>query len=156
VELVIANVVAVLGKYVLDKGAEFISEGKQAAADAAQKLFDAVMERLKADPANAGNADRFETNPDGYQAPVTDALKDEVAKDPDFGAQLQALLDQLTAAAPGTVQQIVSGSGAAASDHSAAAGQGGAAAAGDHATAYVGGPPPAPRPPDPATPDPEH
>jgi hypothetical protein len=155
VELLVANVVAVLGKYVIDKGAEFINEGKQAAADAAQKLFDAVMERLKADPASSGNADRFKTNPDGYSVPVTDALKDEVKEDPDFGAQLQALYDQLTAAAPGTVQQIVSGSGAAATDHSAAAGAGGAAAAGSGATAYVGSTPPPPRPPESATPDPE-
>jgi hypothetical protein len=154
-ELVIANVVAVLGKYVIDKGAEFINEGKEAAADAARQLFDAVMDRLKSDPAGARNADGFEKNPEGYSAPVEDALKEEVKADPDFGVQLQALMDQLTAAAPGTIQQIVSGSGAAAAQDSVAAGAGGAAAMGAGATAYVGWtPPPARAPDEPPAPDP--
>jgi hypothetical protein len=153
-ELVIANVVAVLGKYVIDKGAEFINEGKQAAADAARQLFDAVMDRLKADPAEAKNAERFETNPEGYKAPVNDAIVEEVKRDPAFGAQLEALLEQLTAAAPGTIQQIVSGSGAAAAQGSVAAGAGGAAAMGPGATAYVGTTPPPPRAPD-GPPDPQ-
>jgi len=154
-DLVIANVVAVLGKYAIDKGAALINEGKQAAADAARQIYDAVMDRLKADPAEAKTAERFETDPDGYKAPVKDALTEAVQADPTFGDQLQSLLAQLEEAAPGTLQQIVSGSGAAAANSSVAAGAGGAAAMGAGATAYVGGTPPPPRPPDkPADPPP--
>jgi hypothetical protein len=89
-----AAVVTVLGKYTIDKGATLLKEAGQAAADAAARLFHKVMERLKADPAEAKNAERFEKNPEGYKQPITDAVEEQIKADPDFAAQLRALLEE--------------------------------------------------------------
>ncbi len=121
-------VVTILGKYAVDKGAGLLKEAGQAAADAAGKLFQKVMERLKADPAEAKNAERFEKTPEAYQAPIADAVDEKVKSDPDFAAQLKALLEEFQKAA-GTASTSIGdvGSGAVATQGSVAAGAGGVA-----------------------------
>ena len=86
-------VVDILGKYVVDKGATLVKEAGQSAVQAAAKLFERVMARLKADPAEARNAERFEQNPEGYRTPVAEAIAEKVKNDSDFAAQLTALLE---------------------------------------------------------------
>ena len=122
-------VVTILGKYAVDKGASLLKEAGQAAADAAGKLFQKVMERLKADPAEARNAERFEKNPEAYQAPIADAVDEKVKSDADFAAQLKALLAEYEKAASVSITQT--GSGAVATGGSVAAGAGGIAVGGN-------------------------
>ena len=86
-------VVDILGKYVVDKGATLLKETGHSAAQAASQLFEKAMARLKADPAEARNAERFEQNPEGYRTPVAEAIAEKVKNDSDFAAQLTALLE---------------------------------------------------------------
>ena len=130
-ELVVAEVVAILGKYVIDKGEGLLKEAGQAAAEAARNLYETVIARLKDDPATTVIAEGFETKPDGYRQPVQDALQSKVNADPALGAQLQELLESMRRATPAATWSIlVSGSGAVAVDHSNAVGEGGNLAVG--------------------------
>ena len=130
-ELVVAEVVAILGKYVIDKGEGLLQDAGQAAADAARNLYDTVIARLKDDPATKVIAEGFEKKPDGYQQPVEDALQTKVDADPALAAQLQALMESLKQATPAPTWSIlVSGSGAVAVDHSVAGGEGSTVATG--------------------------
>jgi hypothetical protein len=124
-------VVDILGKYVIDKGATLLKEAGQSAVQAAAKLFEQVMNRLKADPAETKNAERFEQNPEVYQAPIADALAEKVKNDPDFAAQLAALLKEYERALSRDESSIQVGSGAAAMQGGVAAGEGGVAIAGN-------------------------
>ena len=125
-------VVDVLGKYVIDKGATLLKETGQSAVQAAAKLFEQVMNRLKADPAEAKNGKRFEENPKAYQAPLADALAEKVKNDPDFAAQLAELLDDYRNAVQAVdTSSIRVGSGAVAMQGGVAAGEGGVAVAGN-------------------------
>ena len=125
-------VVTILGKYAIDKGASLLKEAGKGVADAAGRLFDKVMQRLKADPAEAKNAERFETNPQGYEQPVADAVEEKMKSDPSFAAELKALLDAFAAAQKTAGVTIVNtGSGAVATQGGAAAGAGGVAVGGN-------------------------
>ena len=123
--------VDVLGKYVIDQGATLLKEAGQSAVQAAAKLFEQVMNRLKADPAEAKNAERFEQNPETYQVPIADALAEKVKNDPDFAAQLAALLKDYEQALNTGATRIKVGKGAVAMQGSVAAGAGGVAVAGN-------------------------
>ncbi len=127
----IMMVVDVLGKYVIDKGATLLQEAGQSAVQAAAKLFEQVMNRLKADPAEARNAERFEQNPKRYQAPIAAALTEKVKSDPDFASQLATLLQDYERAVRTNVLSIQVGSGAAVVQGGIAAGKGGVAVAGN-------------------------
>lgn len=125
-ELVVAEVVSILGKYAIDKGQGLLREASQAAADAARILYETVMAKLRDDPATTVIADGFETKPDGYTQPVQDALQSKVDADPALAAQLRELMETLKRSTPeATWSILVSGSGAVAVDHSKAVGEGG-------------------------------
>lgn len=124
-------VVDVLGKYALDKGVTLLKEAGQAAAFAASRLFDLVLTRLNADPADAKNARRFEENPEGYRTPITDAIAEKMKADPDFAAQLSALLQEYQRAASANASAIQMGSGVVATQGGIAAGEGGVAVGGN-------------------------
>lgn len=123
-------VVDILGKYVIDKGATLLKELGQSAAQAASLLFEKVVARLKADPAEARNAERFEQNPEGYRTPVAEALAEKVKNDSDFAAQLAALLEDYKKAMIAIDTSNIN-IGAAATQGSAAAGDRGVAVVGD-------------------------
>ena len=123
-------VVDILGKYVIDKGATLLKEVGQSAAQAASLLFEKVVARLKADPAEARNAERFEQNPEGYRTPVAEALAEKVKNDSDFAAQLAALLEDYKKAMIAIDTSNIN-IGAAATQGSAAAGDRGVAVVGD-------------------------
>ena len=125
-------VVYILGKYVVDKGATLVKEAGQSAVQAAAKLFEQVMSRLKPDPAEARNAERFAQNPEGYRIPVAEAVAEKVKNDPDFAAQLAALLEEYKKASNAVdASSIKVGSGAVAMQGGVAAGEGGVAISGD-------------------------
>ena len=123
-------VVDILGKYVIDKGATLLKEVGQSAAQAASLLFEKAMARLKADPAEARNVERFEQNPEGYRTPVAEAIAEKVKNDADFAAQLTALLEDYEKAVI-TVDTSNVNIGVAATQGSAAAREGGAAIVGN-------------------------
>ena len=125
-------VVNVLGKYVVDKGATLVKEVGQAAAQAASQLCEFVLTRLKADPADARNAEHFEENPKGYQTPITDAIAEKTKSDPDFAAQLSGLLEEYKKAINSSAEtNINAASGVVATQGGIAAGVGGVAVAGN-------------------------
>ena len=123
-------VVDILGKYVIDKGATLLKETGHSAAQAASQLFEKAMARLKADPAEARNAERFEQNPEGYRTPVAEAIAEKVKNDSDFAAQLTALLEDYKKAII-TVDTSNVNTNVSATQGSAAAGKGGVAVAGN-------------------------
>jgi hypothetical protein len=88
------TVMIVLGKYAIDKGAGLIQEAGKAAADVAGKLFAKVMEKLKADPGEAKNAERYEKDPKTFEAPVAAAVAEKIKADPNFAQELQQLVEQ--------------------------------------------------------------
>ncbi len=108
-----AAVVTVLGKYALDKGATLFIEAGQVAVDAAARLFHTVMERLKADPAEAKNAERFEKNPEDYKQPMADAIEEKIKADPKFAAQLKALIEEIQRAERAAGVSITTGQASA-------------------------------------------
>ncbi len=87
-------VTTILGKYAIDKGATLLKEAGKAAADAAGKLFQKVIDRLKADPTEAKNADRFEKDPVKHQELMSEVLDEKVKTDPNFRTDLSALLQE--------------------------------------------------------------
>jgi hypothetical protein len=124
-------VVDILGRYAIDKGASLLKEAGQSAVKVAAKLFEQVMNRLKADPAESKNAERFEKNPEAFEPALAAALAEKVEKDPDFAAQLAALLKDYERARNIGASSIQVGSGAAALQDGIAAGEGGMAIAGN-------------------------
>ncbi len=131
IEALTMVVVDILGKYVVDNGATLLKEAGQAAAQAASQLYELVLARLKSDPAEARNAERFEENPAGYQAPIADAVAEKLGADPDFSAQLSVLIEAYQQAAASQETGIEVGSGAVASQGGIAAGAGGVAVGGN-------------------------
>jgi len=123
-------VVDILGKYVVDKGATLLKEAGQSAVQAAAKLFERVMAWLKADPAEARNAERFEQNPEGYRTPVAEAIAEKVKNDSDFAAQLTELLEDYKKAII-TIDTSNINTDVVATQGSAAAGEGGVAVVGN-------------------------
>ena len=123
-------VVDILGKYVVDKGATLLKEAGQSAVQAAAKLFERVMAWLKADPAEARNAELFEENPEGYRTPVAEAIAEKVKNDSDFAAQLTELLEDYKKAII-TIDTSNINTDVVATQGSAAAGEGGVAVVGN-------------------------
>ena len=90
-------IMTVLGKYAVDKGAVLAEKVGLAAAEAAEKLFTKVMARLRADPGEAKNAERYEKDPKTFEAPMAAAVDDQIKADPNFAKELQQLVEQFDA-----------------------------------------------------------
>lgn len=132
IDPLVVVIVNVLGKYVIDKGATLVREAGQAAAQAAYQLAEFVLTRLKDNPADAKNAQRFEENPKGYQVPVADAVAEKMKSDPEFAAQLLALLEEYKRATSSSgATNINVSSGAVATQGGIAAGPGSVAVGGN-------------------------
>ncbi len=114
-------IMTVLGQYAIDKGVALAEKAGKAAVEAAGKLFTKVMEKLKADPAEAKNAERYEKDPKTFEAAVAVAVDEKIKTDQQFANELQQLVDQFRQAG-GTVQ--------VASGNTATASQGGVAVSG--------------------------
>lgn len=134
-----AAIVTILGKYVVDKGVELAKEvGPKAVAKAAD-LAKAAFARLRKEPKGEVVADGFEEDPETYQKPLEKELEAAVQADPDFAAELKALLAGYEEAA-GSYKASLTGSGAIAQGPGAkAVGEGGVIAEGDVAGSIVTG-----------------
>ena len=97
----VTAVATVIGNFAVDQGSKIINSFGRAAGDVAQRLFKTVMDKLGADPAEARTVDRYQQDPDGYRAPITDALADAVKADPAFADALRGLIAEYQTAAPG-------------------------------------------------------
>jgi hypothetical protein len=146
-ELVVAEVMAVLGKFAIDKGKQLLTEAGEAAVAAARDLFDSVVDRLKGDAATEVIGEGYEKDPAGYAKPAADQVAKAAEADPAFATQLQELLEAFKSATPAETYRLIVGSGAAVAINNSAAASGGSAAATDGSTASVGtvAPPPPPR-----------
>lgn len=96
----VTAVATVIGNFALDEGSKIVSSFGKAAGDVAQRLYKTVMDKLGADPAEARTVDRYQRDPDGYRAPLTDALADAVKADLEFADALRGLIAEYQAAAP--------------------------------------------------------
>ncbi len=86
-------VVGILTKFATDGGVDILKKAGQAAADAAGKVFNGVMHKLKGDPRFGWIAEQFAKDPETYKTPVADAVEEEVKADPKFAAELKALVE---------------------------------------------------------------
>lgn len=96
---VVAAVITIIGKYAIDKGVELTKEAGPKAVEIAEKIFKKVAERFGKNPADTQNLEKFEQKPDTYQAPIADALEEQM-KDAVFASEIKQLLAQYKAAAP--------------------------------------------------------
>ncbi len=111
-DIIVTAIATILGKYAIDKGATLLREGGEAVVKAAGNLFMKVMTRLKADPGEAKNAERFEQNPEAFKPAVEAALTDQMKADPNFAAELKKLLEDFDKAQKAAGVSIVNtGSG---------------------------------------------
>ncbi|MFZ5916057.1 MAG: hypothetical protein ACOYZ7_03925 [Chloroflexota bacterium] len=94
---IITPIVIILGKYALDKGVELGKEIGPKALETARELFTAVLERVG--QKRPETAAEFPQDPETYHKPLEKALEAEAQADPDFKAQLEALLKQYQQAA---------------------------------------------------------
>jgi len=87
-----ATVAAIVTGFLAKGAATLTQQVGEAAASAARTLAEAVLERLKADPAEQRTAERYETNPEALRPAVEAAIEDAVTKDEAFAAQLEQLV----------------------------------------------------------------
>jgi len=122
----------VLTQFAADQGAEILKKAGQATADVAGKVFNSVMNKLKGDPRFGWIAEQFAKDPETYKAPVADAVEEQIKTDPNFAAEMKALLESFDMAQKAAGVTIVNtGSGAVATQGGVAAGAGGIAVGGD-------------------------
>jgi len=125
-------VIGVLTKFATDHGADILKKAGQATADAAGKVFNGVMNKLKGDPRFGWIAEQFAKDPEAYKAPVTDAVEEQIKADPNFAAEMKALIESFDKAQQAAGVTIVNtGSGAVATQGGVAAGAGGMAVGGN-------------------------
>ena len=129
-----ASIIVILGKYALDKGLELGKEVGPKALETAKEMSTAVLDRLCKTPKGEVLAEGFQEDPQVYQKPFEKELEQEIAADPGFAAQLQALMGKFEEAAKEyaattgrTYTATVRGSGAIAQDSGVAAGADGVA-----------------------------
>lgn len=143
-EPITASIVIILGKYALDKGVELGKEVGPKALETAKEMFQVVLERIgKKKPETAAE---FPQDPETYEKPLAGAVEAEAQADPDFKAQLEALLaryEELAkahAAAAGTAYQAThTGTGDVMQNVTVSAGDGGVAVGRDvHGGVQVG------------------
>jgi hypothetical protein len=78
---------------VLTQGAKSLAkEVGEAASNAAQALAQAVLDRLRADPAESKTVERYEREPERQAASVESAIDDLIAADPEFAARIEELV----------------------------------------------------------------
>lgn len=86
---IVTTVMAVLTPFVKRGVAEFGRAAGQAACDKAEQLLQFVKGKLAGDPAAASNLEKFEKKPEVYQPVIEDVLKEKVAAEPAFAAELE-------------------------------------------------------------------
>jgi hypothetical protein len=78
---------------VLTQGVEGLArQVGEAASSAAQTIAQAVLDRLRQDPAETKTVERYEHAPERHEASVEAAIDDLMAADPQFAAKLEELV----------------------------------------------------------------
>lgn len=88
-----ATVTAIVTGFLAKGAVAITAEVGETAANAARALAQAVLDRLRADPAEERNAERFEKDPEAIEPTIRAALDGLVAADAEFAAKLQGLVD---------------------------------------------------------------
>ncbi len=128
----VASIVMVLGKYMVDKGIELGKEIGPKALDKVKEMAGMALDKLRGKPDAKPIVDEYEKDPEAYQKPLEKKLADAMA-DPEFAAKLKGVYEQYAAEAKAFNPQAavsysatVKGSGAIAQGPGAmAAGAGG-------------------------------
>jgi hypothetical protein len=94
-----ATVAAIVTGFLTKGAAALGQQVGEAAADAARMLAQAVLDRLKADPAEQRTVERYEADPEALEPAVEAAIDDAMAKDEAFAAQLEQLVASFREAA---------------------------------------------------------
>ena len=94
-----ATVVAIVTGFLTKGAAALGQQVGEAAAEAARTLAQAVLDRLKADPAEQRTAQRYEDNPEALEPALEAAIDATVAKDQAFATQLEQLVASFREAA---------------------------------------------------------
>lgn len=100
----VAAVIAIIGKYSIDKGVELLKEAGPKAVEVAEKLLQKVADSLRKNPGDIQNLERFKEKPDVYQAPVADAISEQM-KDTAFASEIEDLLKQYRSATKNDVSE---------------------------------------------------
>lgn len=87
-------IIAILGKYVIGKGAAMLGDVGQEAVDVAKELWETAVGKLKEDPGGAVVAGGFEELPEVYEKPLIHMLEQLIAVDEALRLQLTALLNR--------------------------------------------------------------
>jgi hypothetical protein len=96
-----ATVAAIVTGFLTKGAAALGQQVGEAAADAARTLAQAVLDRLKADPAEQRTVERYEADPEALEPAVEAAIDDAMAMDP--GVSLDEVLRESLASRPGGV-----------------------------------------------------
>src|SRR5260370_15840317 len=83
------SVLSVITPYVVKGADEFAKLVGEAAFAKAKGLFAALKHKLSADPEAADTLAHFEEKPPRYQPALQDILSENLAKDPEFAAELE-------------------------------------------------------------------
>lgn len=125
---VTAGIIAVLGKYVPDQGAELGQTAGPKALDTAKAIVTAALDRLRRTPKGQMLAEGFMEDATTYEKPVTKELEKAINEDAAFKAQMATLLTQFDRAAAAhaattgtTYTAVLRGSGAIAQGEDATA-----------------------------------
>lgn len=129
---IVDPVVAMMMQYAQDQGKTMMEAGGKAAAGAVKTLFEKVMAKIKGKFHDT--AEEFPKDPEGYKAPMKNAIKKTIAAEPAFADELKALLEDCRKkleAAGTSYSAVLKGGGAIAQGNGAvAAGKGGIAVGG--------------------------
>jgi hypothetical protein len=78
------GVVAILAPYLKEGGEAMVRTAGEVGLQKARQLLDLLKRRWSEDPEAAKTLERFEKNPEGYQAPLQDLLNERLAADPEL------------------------------------------------------------------------
>ena len=87
-----ATVAAIVTGFLTKGAAAVARQVGEAASNAAQTLAQAVLDRLKSDPAEERTVERYEADPARQQSAIEAAIADLVASDAAFAARLEQLV----------------------------------------------------------------
>ncbi len=89
------TVISLLHPYAQKGAEEFAKAAGKAAFEGVQKLVDALRQRFGGDKEAEETLKQFEDKPDRYRAALEDILREKLAQDHGFEAQLRGLLSDM-------------------------------------------------------------
>jgi hypothetical protein len=90
-----AAAVALLTPFAKRAGEELVKTVGEVAVDKVKALLGWIKQQLSGDAAAAKDVSRFEANPEKFGPVLEDTLKEKMAQDPRFAAELKKLMDEV-------------------------------------------------------------